>query len=196
LIVVALSDRFVYKLFERMFSERGGAFHLSGSSSVVWTARGNLILDSKGGNSMSGVIAAPQTDAQRKLLELVKRWIETYNNEGENFVRVCYSPDAHILLPGGEVRGHEQYLKIEEAVLGACPKRKLRLDRVRFSDEDTAIVEGVLLDDARPDFYSPFCCILTARDGKFVEEHAYINPGQWPGLDAAAAYVTPGGLGK
>lgn len=75
-------------------------------------------------------------------------------------------------------------------------QRKLRLDRVRFSDEDTAIVEGVLLDGARPDFYSPFCCILTAKDGRFVKEHAYINPDQWPGLEAAAAYVTPGGLGK
>jgi hypothetical protein len=196
LIRAAVSDRFVYKYFERLFGERAGAIQLPGSYSFVWTAGGNLILDSNGGNSMSGVIAAPQTDAQRRLLELVKRWIETYNNEGENFVRVCYAPDAHILLPGGEVRGHEQYLKVEEAVLGECPKRELRLDRVRFCDEDTAIVEGVLLDGARPDFYSPFCCILTASDGKFVEEHAYIDPAQWPGLDAAAAFVTPGGLGK
>ena len=87
---------------------------------------------------MGEILAAPQTDAQRKLLELVKRWIDTYNDEGKKFVLVCYAPDAHILLPGCEALGHEQYLKIEQAVLDACPKRKLRLDRVRFSDEDTA----------------------------------------------------------
>jgi hypothetical protein len=145
---------------------------------------------------MGGIIAVPQTEAQRNLLELVERWQETYNEDIRDFVLVCYAPDAHICFPGGEARGHEQYLKIEEAVLGACPKRKLRVDRVLFSGEDTAIVEGVELDDARPDYYSPFCSILTAGDGRIVEERTYLDPHQWPGLDAAAVHVTPGGLGK
>ncbi len=144
---------------------------------------------------MDGTLAAPETDAQRNLLELVERWRDTYNDNVKDFVLLCYAPELHVRFPGGEARGYDQYLKIEEAVVGACPGRRLRLDRVRFSGEDTAIVEGVGLDDARPDYTSPFCCILTARDGRFVQEHAYLNPNDWPGLDAAAAYVTPGGLG-
>jgi hypothetical protein len=145
---------------------------------------------------MQDNLATPQTDAESSLLELVKLWVNTYNEQGENFVPVCYSQDLYVKLPGGEARGREQYVEIEKAVMRECPSRRLRLDRVRFSEEHTAIVEGVLLDDTRPDFYSPFCCILTARDGKFVEEHAYINPTEWPGLEAAAPHVTPGGLGS
>ncbi len=144
---------------------------------------------------MSAVDAAPQNEAQQKLLEVVERWRDTYNEDVEDFVQV-YAPDAHIRFPGGEACGHEQFRKIERAVADACPTRRLRVDTVRFSSEETAIVEGVLLDEKRPDYCSPYCCILTARDGRIVEDRAYLNPNDWPGLVAAAPHVTPGGLGR
>jgi hypothetical protein len=52
------------------------------------------------------------------------------------------------------------------------------------------------LDDDDPSYFSPFCAILVVRDGKIVLDHTYLEPQRWPGIEAAADHVTPGGLGK
>ena len=138
----------------------------------------------------------PQNDAQRALLQLVRHWESTYNSDVERLVLDCYAPDAHLCFNMAEVRGHGQLMRVVKGVLGACPTRRMRVDRVRFIGDDTAVVEAVVLDSAQSEFFSPFCAILRTRDGRIVEDRTYLEPTRWPGLEGAVAHVSPGGLGS
>ncbi|MBI4694124.1 MAG: nuclear transport factor 2 family protein [Gammaproteobacteria bacterium] len=145
---------------------------------------------------MSDIRAKPTNEAQRALLALVGNWQQTYNEDVARMIHDCYAPDAHVRFTGGEARGHEQFMRVEQAVLRGCPGRYMRVDRVLFAGDDVAIVEAVVLDRARPDFLSPFCAILSVRDGKIVSDHTYLEPERWPGIAEAAPHVSPGGLGR
>jgi len=138
----------------------------------------------------------PQNEAQREQLRLVRHWEQTYNTDVGRLVRECYAPDAHLCFNSAEVRGHEQLLRVCEGVFGACPTRRMRVDHVHFSGVDTVILEAAVLDQAQPEFYSPFCTILTVRDGRIVTDRTYLEPTRWPGLAGAVAHVSPGGLGR
>ena len=140
-------------------------------------------------------VAEPRTEKQQKILEVVKRWEHNYNEDVEKMVTESYAPDARVAFTGASVKGKAQFLKLEKAIKGAAPGRKMRIDRILFAGDDVAIVEAVILDTARPDFYSPWCAILTIKDGKIVEDHTYLDPARWPGIDAAKDIPTPGGLG-
>ena len=68
------------------------------------------------------------------------------------------------------------------AVLAAAPRRKMRVDHIHPCGE-TIVVEAVLLDpDRGDDWESPFCAVLTLRDGMIVSDHTYLDFTQWPGL--------------
>jgi len=134
--------------------------------------------------------------AEPKLLELVKRWEDTYNENVEAMVSECYNPTASVYFTGGEVHGKDQFLRLEKAILAAAPGRKMRVDRVILAGDDTVVVEAVVLNDEDPGYSSPFCAILTVRDGKILLDHTYLEPQRWPGIEAGAPHVTPGGLGK
>ena len=139
--------------------------------------------------------SAARKHAEPKLLELVKRWEGTYNEDVAAMVSECYAPTADVYFTGGEVHGKDQFLRLEKAILAAAPGRKMRVDRVLLAGDDTAVVEAVVLNDAEPDYSSPFCAILTVRDGKIVLDHTYLEPQRWPGIEAGAPHVMPGGLG-
>ena len=145
---------------------------------------------------MSTLRATPTNDAQRALLALVEHWQRTYNEDVARMILDCYAPDAHVCFTGGEARGHEQFMRVEQAVLRGCPGRYMRIDRVLFAGDDVAIVQAVVLDRARPDFLSPFCAILTVREGRIVSDHTYLEPERWPGIAEAVPHVSPGGLGR
>lgn len=145
---------------------------------------------------MNEQMGSPKNEPQHKLLQLVRRWEETYNTDVERLVLDCYAPNAHLCFNMAEVRGHSQLMRVVKGVLGACPTRKMRVDRVLFSGDETAIVEAAVLDDARPEFFSPFCSILRVQDGKIVEDRTYLEPTRWPGLEGAVEHVSPGGLGS
>ena len=140
-------------------------------------------------------VAKPRNEKHKKMLEVVKRWERNYNEEVEKMVTENYASDAHVAFTGASVKGQEQFLKLEKAISKAAPGRKMRIDRILFAGEDIAIVEAVILDSARPDFFSPWCAILTIKDGKIVEDHTYLDPSRWPGIEAAKDIPTPGGLG-
>jgi ketosteroid isomerase-like protein len=145
--------------------------------------------------AVSSFKADPRNAAQRKMLDLVSHWQKTYNSKVENMILDCYAKDAHVCFTGGEASGHEQFMRIEKAVVSGCPGRYMRVDRVLFSGDATVVVEAVVLDHARPDYHSSFCAILTVRDGRIVQDHTYLDPSNWPGIEGAVQYVTPGGLG-
>jgi len=145
---------------------------------------------------MPDIEANPTTESQRRMLRFVERWQDAYNIGASKMVLECYAPDAYVQFTGGEARGHEQFLKVENGVVEGCPGRYMRIDRALFSGDETAIVEAVVLDRDRADFYSPFCAILTIRDDRIVADRTYLDPGNWPGIDKAAEHITPGGIGS
>lgn len=135
------------------------------------------------------------SDHDRTLLDVVQRYQDTYNNDIKALVRDVYAPDVDLYMTGGEIHGEQQFLAVEMAILEAAPQRRMRVDRAHICGRETVVIEAVILDDARPDFFSPLCAIFTIRDGRIVRDHSYLDPSQWPGIAAAAPIATPGGLG-
>ena len=141
------------------------------------------------------IIATPQNDQQREILKVILHWQETYNTDVDKMILDCYAPDADVYFTGASAHGHAQFIRLEKAIVDAAPGRKMRIDRVLFAGDDTAIVEAVVLDSARPDYFSPWCAILTFRNGKIVQDRTYLDPARWPGIEAVKGIPTPGGLG-
>ncbi len=120
------------------------------------------------------------TPEEQRNIELAKRWEETYNTDTRRLVSDCYAADCEV--NDGFVRGHAQLLKIEQDVLEAAPKRRMRVDR-RHATGNVVIVEAVLLDpDQGEDWQLPFCAVLTCRDGTIVTDRTYAEFSKWPGL--------------
>lgn len=136
-----------------------------------------------------------RSEHERKLLDVVRRYEHTYNTDVESLVLDVYAHDVDLYMTGGEIHGKEQFLAVEKAILAAAPQRRMRVDKAYVCGEETVVIEAVILDDARPDFFSPLCVIFTIRDGRIVEDRSYLDPSQWPGLAAAAPLASPGGLG-
>jgi len=45
-------------------------------------------------------IAKPKSDKQRKMLDVIRRWEETYNNNVEKMTLETYGPDAEVVFSG------------------------------------------------------------------------------------------------
>lgn len=139
--------------------------------------------------------AAPRTDAQRAMLKVVQRWHDTYNGEVEKMILETYAENADVYFTGASAHGREQFMKLEKTIKAAAPGRSMRIDQIYFIGDERTVVEAVILDSARPDFFSPWCAILEIRDGRIVRDHTYLEPNRWPGIEAVAGIPTPGGLG-
>lgn len=139
--------------------------------------------------------AAPKTKAQRGMVKVIQHWHDTYNGEVGKMISETYAKDADVEFTGGSISSPEQFLKVESAIKGAVPGRYMRIDNIYFIGNDNAFVQAVILDHARPDFFSPWCTLLTFRNGKIVKDQTYLDPAKWPGIDAAGKFVTPGGIG-
>jgi ketosteroid isomerase-like protein len=67
-------------------------------------------------------------------------------------------------------------------VLRAAPKRRMRVDRTHVVG-NVVVVEAVLIDpDKGPGWQTPFCAVLTFRDGKIITDRTYLDFTKWPGL--------------
>jgi len=140
--------------------------------------------------------AKPKNDRQKAVLKAVDHWRVTYNTDVDTFIKDAYAKDADVVFTGASAHGHEQFTKIEKAVIAGAPGRKMRVDRVQFIDDNNVIVEAVNVDSAQPDFYTPWVAILTFnKENKIVLDRTYLHPERWPGIEGAKAFVTPGGLG-
>ncbi len=139
--------------------------------------------------------SAARNDRQRRLLEVVRRWEDGYDN-GVGFIPECYWPDASVYFTGGEAHGVEQFTKLEAAIFNAAPGRRMRVDRTLLCGDDVVVVEAAILDSARPEYFSPFCAILTFHGGKIIQDRTYLEPSVWPGIESTVGLVSPGGLAK
>lgn len=118
------------------------------------------------------------TTEEQRNLELAKKYEQTYNDDIKKFVYECYTSDCAL---NDTALGHQKFLQLEERVLKAAPKRRMRVD-ARHAAGNVVVAQAVLLDpDQGPDWKIPFCAVLTCRDGKIASDWTYFN-GKWPGL--------------
>src|SRR5580698_2843382 len=122
------------------------------------------------------------TAEEQRNLDLAQRYEDLYNNDIIKFIHECYTADC--VVNDGLIRGYEQFIKVEESVLRAAPKRKMRVDH-KFTDGNVVVVQAVLLDpDRGPKWQLPFCAVLTCRDGKIANDYTYAEFKKWPGSES------------
>lgn len=120
------------------------------------------------------------THEEEQNLIVAKRYEDLYNTDVTRFVHECYTADCEV--NGGFIRGHEQFVQVEQNVLRAAPKRKMHVDR-KYATGNVVVVEAILLNpDQGADWKLPFCAVLTCRDGKIVSDWTYAEFSKWPGL--------------
>ena len=122
-------------------------------------------------------------ESEERNLEVVKRWAEMYNHDVERFVRECYAENcsAASMLGGSKIEGHSPFLKLEQRVLKAAPRRNIRLQHTHAAG-NVVVVEATLFDpDQGDEWKSPFCAVLTFKDGKIIEDRTYLDETRWPG---------------
>ena len=123
-------------------------------------------------------------ELEKRNLEVVKHWAETYNHDVERFVPDCYAENcsAASMLSGAKIEGRSRFLKLERRVLNLAPRRNIRIDHTHAAG-DVVVVEATLFDpDQGDEWRSPFCAILTFKDGRIVEDRTYLDDTRWPGF--------------
>lgn len=123
------------------------------------------------------------TEKEERNLATAKRYVEYYNNDVERLVSDCYTTDCVVHTMGaGAIHGPKQFLEVEQAVLRAAPKRRMRAEHMHVTG-DVVVVEITLLDaDQGTDWELPFSAVLNMRDGKIAVDRSYAEWAKWPGL--------------
>jgi len=111
-------------------------------------------------------------EQERRNLETVKRWEETYNFDVEKMVDEVYAADCEVIdmLRGVTLRGREQLRVFERRMLELAPQRRLRVLKAVASGDTAALeCEGMF-----PGATFPACVFLVfdAR-GQVISDHSY-----------------------
>ena len=127
---------------------------------------------------MNGGSVATEEDRN---LEAVERWGDLYNNDVHSMVTECYAPDFVVEIKGiMTYRGYETFHALEAGALEVAPNRRAEKERI-IPMGDKVLVQGHLTDpDKGPDWKTPFCTILTFRDGLIVRDETYMDLTSWP----------------
>lgn len=121
---------------------------------------------------------------EERNLKVVEDWIGLYNTDTTRMAREIYAPDFVVHAMGlATVEGTDNLIRLEDAVNAAAPDRIGRIERARASG-DTVTVEAVLTYSGTngEKIETPFCAILTFRDGKIITDRTYLDRTLWPGL--------------
>ena len=124
------------------------------------------------------------SESEKRNLEVVKLWAETYNNDVDRMVNECYAENCKVssMFGGAIIEGRPRFLKLEQRVVKVAPRRNIRLERTHAVG-DVVVVEATLFDPDQGDqWQSPFCAILTFKDGRIVEDRTYLDDTRWPGF--------------
>ena len=124
------------------------------------------------------------SELEKRNLEVVKLWAETYNNDVDRMVNECYAENCKVssMFGGAIIEGRPRFLKLEQRVVKVAPRRNIRLERTHAVG-NVVVVEATLFDpDQGDEWQSPFCAILTFKDGRIVEDRTYLDDTRWPGF--------------
>jgi ketosteroid isomerase-like protein len=124
------------------------------------------------------------SESEKRNLEVVKLWAETYNNDVDRMVNECYAENCKVssMFGGAIIEGRPRFLKLEQRVVKVAPRRNIRLEWTHAVG-NVVVVEATLFDpDQGDEWRSPFCAILTFKDGCIVEDRTYLDDTRWPGF--------------
>ena len=112
------------------------------------------------------------TEQERRNLEAVKRWEETYNHDVEKMVDEVYAADCEVVdvLRGVTLRGREQLRALERKISAAAPTRALRVLKAVASGDTVALeCEGIFPTGSFP------ACVFLVFDaqGRVTQDHTY-----------------------
>jgi len=112
------------------------------------------------------------TESERRNLESVKRWEETYNADVEKMVDEVYAADCEVVdvFRGVTLRGREELRDLERRILASAPSRKLRVLKAVASGDTVALeCEGIF-----PFGSFPACVFLVFdANGCVKQDHTY-----------------------
>jgi len=130
------------------------------------------------------------TAEELRNLEAVERWGDLYNNDVHTMVTECYSPDFVVEIKGiMTYRGYETFHALEAGALEVAPRRRTESERI-VPIGDKVLIQGNLTDpDKGPGWRTPFCTILTFRDGLIVRDETYMDLTSWPAPRLSAEQV-------
>lgn len=123
------------------------------------------------------------TATEQRNMAVVRRWQELFN-DADRMADECYAEDTVAYCMGAPIviSGREQLRAGAKAAISASPRRYMRIDHA-FPSGDVVVVEAALVDPGRgPDWETPFCAVLTFRDGLIVSDRSYLDLRRWPGI--------------
>ena len=71
------------------------------------------------------------SELEKRNLEVVKLWAETYNNDVGRMVNECYAENCRVssMFGGAIIEGRPRFLKLEQRVVNVAPRRNIRIER-------------------------------------------------------------------
>lgn len=123
-------------------------------------------------------------------LEAVERWGDLYNNDVHRMVTESYAPDFVVEIKGiMTYRGYETFHALEAGALEVAPNRRAESERI-IPIGEKVLIQGHLTDpDKGPGWRTPFCTILTFREGMIVRDETYMDLTSWPAPRLTAEQV-------
>lgn len=112
------------------------------------------------------------TEQERRNLEAVKRWEETYNFDVEKMVDEVYAADCEVvnMFAGAAFRGRDQLREIERQISAAMPERKLRVVKAVASGDTVALeCEGIFPTGTFP----AVVFLVFDERGQVKQDHTY-----------------------
>lgn len=121
------------------------------------------------------------TAEERINVETVRLWGELYNSDVTRMVTECYDPECTVDVKGFmQYHGHAPFIALEQRVHSVAPQRRGIPERI-IAKGDVVIVQASLVNpDMGPDWKSPFCVVLTLRNGKILRDETYLDMTSWP----------------
>jgi ketosteroid isomerase-like protein len=123
-------------------------------------------------------------NVQETNLKAVEQWIDNYNNDTDRMATESYAPDYVAQAMGlATIEGVDNLKKLEDVVTAAAPDRVGKIVKAH-SAGDTVIVEATLTytNSEGEKIETPWCAVLSFRDGKIISDHTYLDKTLWPGL--------------
>jgi hypothetical protein len=112
------------------------------------------------------------TEQERRNLEAVKRWEQTYNDAIEKMVDEVYAQNCEVVdvLRGVTLRGREELRAFERRICELVPARRLRVLKAVASGDTVALeCEGIF-----PTGRIPACVFLVFdTNGQVKQDHTY-----------------------
>jgi nuclear transport factor 2 (NTF2) superfamily protein len=112
------------------------------------------------------------TEGEKRNLQRVKLWEETWNTDVERMVNELYAVDCEVrnMITGFVIRGREELRAVERAIAKQAPERRMRVYRAIASGDVVAVESDVFFGAKQ----LQGCVFLTFdNDGWITSDHSY-----------------------